>query len=68
MNMVIIIKKETNTSKTNIYTTDTKETNYLMEDGDLFIFDGHSQMFATHSVPDVEGGGERVNLTFRTGI
>ena len=63
------IKKETNTSKTNIYTTDTrKETNYLMEDGDLFIFDGHSQMFATHSVPDVEGGGERVNLTFRTGI
>jgi len=39
-----------------------------MEDGDLFIFDGHSQMFATHSVPDVEGGGERVNLTFRTGI
>ena len=50
------------------YIAKKKLTNYLIEDGDTFIFDGHSQMNATHSVLDVVGGGQRVNLTFRTGI
>ena len=63
------IKKETSTSMINTHYIAKKElTNYLMEDGDAFIFDGHSQMKATHSVLDVVGGGQRVNLTFRTGI
>jgi len=39
-----------------------------MRDGDVFIFDGASQMTATHSVPQIRGVGERINLTFRTGL
>ena len=63
------IKEHTATSKINTnYIAKKRLTNYLMEDGDTFVFDGHSQMKATHAVPDVIGGGERVNLTFRTGI
>tara|TARA_R110000824_G_scaffold106169_2_gene250806 strand:- start:1517 stop:2104 length:588 start_codon:yes stop_codon:yes gene_type:complete len=41
---------------------------YLMEHGDVFIFDGASQMNSTHAVPILKGTGERINLTFRTGI
>ena len=63
------IKEHTATSKINThYIAKKRLTNYLMENGDTFVFDGHSQMKATHAVPDVIGGGERVNLTFRTGI
>jgi len=32
------------------------------------MFDGHSQMKATHAVPDLVGAEERVNLTFRSGL
>lgn len=43
-------------------------THYLMEDGDVFIFDGKSQMRSTHAVLDMKGCGERINLTFRSGV
>ena len=63
------IKKETNTSKTAIGTNWTFETTrYFLEDGDVYMFDGHSQMTSTHSVPTLEGVGERSSLTFRTGL
>ena len=63
------IKKESKTSKIDIYGTQTKTTTqYLMEQGDVFIFDGKSQMTSTHAVPPLKGTGERINLTFRTGI
>ena len=63
------IKKESKTSKIDIYGTQTKTTTqYLMEQGDVFIFDGKSQMTAPHAVPPLKGTGERINLTFRTGI
>ena len=63
------IKKESKTSTIDIYETQTKTTTqYLMEQGDVFIFDGKSQMTSTHAVPPLKGTGERINLTFRTGI
>ena len=64
------IKKETNTSELDISIDDQTPVvrNYIMEEGDVFIFDGHSQMNSTHSVPSVENKEERINLTFRTGI
>ena len=40
----------------------------ILNHGDVLIFDGHSQMKSTHAVPDMIGAGERINLTFRTGI
>ena len=69
------IKKETNTSTLNISIDDIPYDpqtpvvkNYIMEEGDVFIFDGQSQMNSTHSVPSVENEDERINLSFRTGI
>ena len=65
------IKDKCNTSKLSrpLYFTDRPETTqYLMEHGDVFIFDGKSQMTSTHAVPPLKGTGERINLTFRTGI
>ena len=73
------IKAKSNTSKINNLSTtqgfgravvsEIKETTqYLMENGDVFIFDGASQMTATHAVPPLKGTGERINLTFRTGL
>ena len=64
------IKEESNTSEINILHGDKylETTRHLIEDGDLFIFDGHSQMNSTHSVPALENVGERINLSFRTGI
>ena len=44
------------------------EDTYILEHGDVLIFDGHSQMKSTHAVPDMIGAGERINLTFRTGV
>lgn len=41
---------------------------YLLQHGDAIIFDGKSQMSSTHAVPPVIGVGERLNLTFRTGL
>ena len=64
------IKKETNTSKTphssqlGPYTT----KRYILEYGDVMIFNGHSQMNSTHAVPVCRQVGRRVNLTFRSGL
>tara|TARA_R100000005_G_C4875749_1_gene129912 strand:+ start:28 stop:609 length:582 start_codon:yes stop_codon:yes gene_type:complete len=63
------IKTRTDTSE--IETEDAKVikmTNYLLGHGDVIIFDGSSQMSATHAVPRLRGVGERINLTFRTGL
>ena len=65
------IKDSCNTSELlrPLYFTDRPETTqYLMEHGDVFIFDGISQITSTHAVPPLKGTGERINLTFRTGI
>jgi|TARA_R110002020_G_scaffold4736_4_gene20592 alkylated DNA repair dioxygenase AlkB len=63
------IKAKSNTSETDTESANIKKVvNYLMRDGDVFIFDGASQMTATHSVPKIRGVGERINLTFRTGL
>ena len=40
----------------------------MLEHGDVIVFDGHNQMFTTHAVPDMENAGERINLTFRSGL
>ena len=64
------IKKETNTSKTphssqlGPYIT----KRYILEYGDVMIFNGHSQMNSTHAVPVCRQVGRRVNLTFRSGL
>jgi|TARA_R110002020_G_scaffold202084_7_gene405097 alkylated DNA repair dioxygenase AlkB len=71
------IKKHTNTS--DLDTGDVgkgyfkenfleKETFYILEHGDVLLFDGASQMKSTHSVPDLPLAEERINLTFRTGL
>jgi len=64
------IKTKSNTSKIDKTKTSKllETTQYLMENGDVFIFDGTSQMTSTHAVPPLKGTGERINLTFRTGI
>ena len=64
------IKKKTNTSKTHLDSVylRSKTKRYLLEDGDVFVFDGQSQMTSTHSIPTIEGIGERISLTFRSGI
>ena len=65
-----LIKKKTNTSKINILHGEKylKATKYMIEHGDVFIFNGKSQMTSTHAVPTVFGAEERINLTFRTGL
>ena len=68
------IKKETNTSKTphssqmekRFGTYITKR--YILEYGDVMIFNGYSQMSSTHAVPKCHQVGRRVNLTFRSGL
>ena len=40
----------------------------LLEDGDAYLFDGHSQMKSTHSIPALEGTRKRISLTFRSGL
>jgi len=63
------IKKHTNTSE--IFLKENfviDETYYLLEDGDVLIFDGKNQMYSTHCVPDLQNAGERINLTFRSGL
>ena len=40
-----------------------------MEHGDVMLFDGYSQMTSTHAVPEVMGPlGDRINMTFRSGL
>jgi len=63
------VKKHTKTSETFLkenFVID--ETHYLLEDGDVLIFDGKNQMYSTHCVPDLQNAGERINLTFRSGL
>tara|TARA_R100001377_G_scaffold17089_2_gene8579 strand:- start:720 stop:1301 length:582 start_codon:yes stop_codon:yes gene_type:complete len=63
------IKKHTNTSEVSIPTPrESDKVLYLLEHGDVIIFDGQSQMRATHAVPNIEGASERINLTFRSGL
>tara|TARA_R100001377_G_scaffold39722_1_gene22188 strand:+ start:1166 stop:1753 length:588 start_codon:yes stop_codon:yes gene_type:complete len=65
------IKEESNTSETLDFITKwTPVTRkYLLEDGDVYMFDGRSQMTSTHSIPSIEFGAKRrVSLTFRTGL
>jgi len=70
------IKPHSNTSKLQFldhklgevgyeYTTDL----FLMEHGDVLIFDGDSQMQSRHRVPELLGqASSRINLTFRSGL
>jgi alkylated DNA repair dioxygenase AlkB len=63
------IKEESNTSKINTGETTVDETTrYLLNHGDALIFNGRSQMRSTHAVPKLENVGERINLTFRSGL
>ena len=70
------IKKKTNSSHINVsgkydtgsdrWTQNTER--YILSHGDAILFDGESQMTSTHAVPEVINVGERINLTFRTGL
>lgn len=63
------IKSSTNTSEIDVRYKDKKDTRlYLLKHGDVLIFDGKSQLTSTHAIPDVIGGKERINITFRSGI
>tara|TARA_R100001463_G_scaffold7015_2_gene22567 strand:- start:78 stop:656 length:579 start_codon:yes stop_codon:yes gene_type:complete len=63
------IKRHTNTSDVDFKENFIKDEKlYLLDHGDVIMFDGHSQMKATHAVPDLVGAEERVNLTFRSGL
>lgn len=64
------IKEKSNTSEINTrgLAYCMEQTDYMIEHGDVYIFDGHSQMNSTHSIPSKQNTGERINLTFRTGI
>tara|TARA_R100000544_G_scaffold33475_1_gene19980 strand:- start:949 stop:1533 length:585 start_codon:yes stop_codon:yes gene_type:complete len=64
------VKTRTDTSEieTKIENFMIDEKHYILEDGDVLIFDGHNQMKSTHAVPDLETAGERINLTFRSGL
>jgi len=65
-----VIKKKTNTSKIHLdgYFLKSETRRILLEDGDVFMFDGHSQMKSTHSIPALEGTRKRISLTFRSGL
>lgn len=65
------IKNSTNTSEViqALHLLDYTTENYLLEHGDALVFDGKSQMRATHGIPDIKlPAGERINMTFRSGI
>ena len=63
------IKQHTNTSDVDLKENFIKDEKlYLLNHGDVIMFDGYSQMKATHAVPDLVGAEERVNLTFRSGL
>ena len=64
-----VIKSNTNTS--DVFFSENfivNETFYILEHGDVLMFDGHSQMRSTHAVPDLPEAEERINLTFRSGL
>ena len=70
------IKPKTNTSRVNfsgkydkgseVWIKTTKR--YILSHGDAILFDGESQMTSTHAVPILENVGQRINLTFRSGL
>jgi len=62
------IKDHTNTSEINKDMDWALQKTYLLSDGDVYIFDGESQMNSTHAIPPMDNVGERINLTFRTGL
>jgi alkylated DNA repair dioxygenase AlkB len=66
------IKEESNTSKVLTYQQGAKvpyiTKRYILEYGDVMIFNGYSQMSSTHAVPKCHQVGRRVNLTFRSGL
>ena len=63
------IKRHTNTSDVDFKENFIKDEKlFLLDHGDVIMFDGYSQMKATHAVPDLVGAEERVNLTFRSGL
>ena len=65
------IKTDTNTSEVhkNLLEKENQETtHFLLEEGDVYLFDGHSQMTSTHSIPPLVGCGSRISLTFRSGL
>tara|TARA_R110002020_G_scaffold176531_2_gene368815 strand:+ start:888 stop:1484 length:597 start_codon:yes stop_codon:yes gene_type:complete len=68
------IKKKTNSSqilehRLKIWEDKPKQTErYILSHGDAILFDGESQMTSTHAVPEVLNVGERINLTFRSGL
>ena len=64
------IKNRINTSNINLIYKEkfVTTTQYLLEDGDVFIFDGHSQMESTHAIPPIRKSNERISLTFRSGL
>jgi|TARA_R110000751_G_scaffold698_1_gene2401 alkylated DNA repair dioxygenase AlkB len=65
------IKKHTNTSELNDVNKENfliNEQFFVLEHGDVLIFDGHNQMNSTHCVPDLQAAKERINLTFRSGL
>ena len=63
------IKTESNTSLVNFdSSTLIDEELFLLEHGDLILFNGQSQMTSMHNVPDLVGTQPRINLTFRTGL
>jgi alkylated DNA repair dioxygenase AlkB len=65
-----LIKKKTNSSKIHLdgYFLKSETRRILLEDGDAYLFDGHSQMKSTHSIPALEGTRKRISLTFRSGL
>ena len=63
------IKAHTNTSQVDLNNKGEPETTqFLVEDGDVYMFDGHSQMKTTHSIPPLIGCQRRISLTFRSGL
>jgi len=62
------IKDHTNTSEIDKKMKWALQKTYLLNDGDVYIFDGESQMNSTHAIPPMDNVGERINLTFRTGL
>ena len=67
------IKQDTNTSDTDLHISPRSNPPmgtswYLLEHGDAIMFNGISQMNSTHAIPELLGAGERINLTFRSGL
>ena len=62
------IKEHTNTSEIDTKLNWSLQKTYLLNHGDVYVFDGKSQMNSTHAILPTEEAKERINLTFRTGI